>query len=265
MRCRRVRKLLPIYEDGGLPARTIEGIETHLADCSDCRQEASELDDALSVLRAVPKVRPAPEFKRAIMAAVRRESVRTRQGLLERVLVWQPVFATAGVAACILVGALAIWHYGRQTTPPIPMAENPVEIIAPDNSPEVSPTPVVVASVPDEEPRVAVPVTRRPRRARPRTVINASVLTVGLSVPEEPAPEVTEPEVAEETPAPESPVVGHILGFDVLIGDILLSDLRPPSNEEDGFILASMSDEVEPAAFEEPVGAMDTEIDPTTL
>jgi hypothetical protein len=123
MRCRKVKKLLPLHEDGGLPARTAEMIERHLADCSECRREARELSDALGVLRAVPRVRPAPEFKRAVIAAVRREAVRTRQGAREWVLAWQPVFATVAVASCVLLGGVAVWLHGKHTPTVTPVAE----------------------------------------------------------------------------------------------------------------------------------------------
>ena len=128
MRCRKVTKLLPLYEDGGLPARVVEGIERHLADCSRCRREAAELRDALGALRGVPRVRVAPEFRRAIIAAVRREAVRSRQGTRERVLVWQPVLAPAAVTACVVLGGVAIWLHGQQAQPVIPIADCPGDL-----------------------------------------------------------------------------------------------------------------------------------------
>lgn len=147
MRCRKVQKLLPLYGDGKLSPRTAEGIEPHLAECGECTREAAELEDALGALRALPRLRPAPAFKRAVIAAVRREAVRTRQGAWEWVIPRQPALATVAVTACMLLGAVALWMHGRQTPVPKPVPDiiaaspaAPLDIIV--EAEESNPTPV---------------------------------------------------------------------------------------------------------------------------
>ncbi len=209
MRCRKVQKLLSLYGDGKLPRRTAEGIETHLADCTGCRCEAAELDEALSALRGVPRLRPAPAFKRAVIAAVRREAVQTRQGAWEWVLVRQPALATVAVTACVLVGAVAIGMHGRQApliTPVREMiAQSPAEPAEmPVAAEESRPTPVVEPVVVRPRPRArttrAVMASRHVRPVRPAAPAS------GAEAEEEAVTEAVAAEAVEEEPTDEASV-----------------------------------------------------------
>lgn len=203
MRCRKVQKLLSLYGDGKLPRRTAEGIETHLAACTECRCEAAELDEALSALRGVPRLRPAPAFKRAVIAAVRREAVQTRQGAWEWVLVRQPALATVAVTACVLLGGVAIWMHGRQApliTPVREMiAQSPAEpaempVAAEESRPTPVPGPKVVRPHARARPVRVAMGRRHVRRARPAPPPPAA------TVENEVEPEVVGEERTEESP-----------------------------------------------------------------
>ncbi|MGD8237028.1 MAG: zf-HC2 domain-containing protein [Armatimonadota bacterium] len=250
MRCRKVKKLLPLYEDGGLPARVVQGIETHLADCTECGREARELDDALGALRAMPRMRPAPEFKRAVIAAVRREAVQSRQGAREWVIAWQPAFAAAAVTACVLLGAVAFWMHGRQTpsvTPAESIAIAPIETVA-----DVS------LAVPAAADKTDQPAPVHIARARPSPPATPAVNTRPTPpyVPGPPAaPGVRDEE--DPDPPPETVDDGPPDGLATLIlGDIVVGAIMSQPGIEEG--------RPELAAGDAGLGA-ESELGPTPL
>jgi anti-sigma factor RsiW len=62
--CALLKRWLPDYPDGDLPAWGKRWLKSHLARCSACRQELAELRHAVAAIDATPVADPGPEFWR---------------------------------------------------------------------------------------------------------------------------------------------------------------------------------------------------------
>lgn len=49
MNCEKIKELLAGYQDGELDAQQLETVQTHLAECSDCREELARLNKVKEV------------------------------------------------------------------------------------------------------------------------------------------------------------------------------------------------------------------------
>jgi hypothetical protein len=60
--CALLKRWLPEYPDGDLPAWRKRWLKSHVPECSACRQELAELRQVIAALEATPVADPAPEF-----------------------------------------------------------------------------------------------------------------------------------------------------------------------------------------------------------
>ena len=60
--CALLKRWLPEYPDGDLPAWRKRWLKSHVPGCSACRQELAELRQVIAAIEATPVADPAPEF-----------------------------------------------------------------------------------------------------------------------------------------------------------------------------------------------------------
>ena len=60
--CALLKRWLPEYPDGELPAWGKRWLKSHVPGCSACRQELAELRQVIAAIEATPVADPAPEF-----------------------------------------------------------------------------------------------------------------------------------------------------------------------------------------------------------
>ena len=60
--CALLKRWLPEYPDGDLPAWGKRWLKSHVPGCPACRQELAELRQVIAALEAAPVADPAPEF-----------------------------------------------------------------------------------------------------------------------------------------------------------------------------------------------------------
>jgi anti-sigma factor RsiW len=60
--CALLHRWLPEYPDGDIPGWRKRWLDSHLAHCSSCRQELTELNEMVAVIKATPSVIPGGEF-----------------------------------------------------------------------------------------------------------------------------------------------------------------------------------------------------------
>jgi hypothetical protein len=60
--CALLKRWLPEYPDGDLPAWGKRWLKSHVPGCSACRQELAELRQVIAAIEATPLTDPAPEF-----------------------------------------------------------------------------------------------------------------------------------------------------------------------------------------------------------
>lgn len=113
MNCRRFQHHLFEYVEGSLSASAMVAVEQHLAGCAACR-EALRKEEALArglsclFRQHVEALKLAPEIRRDIFAAARREPV--PPVLSEVILGWWTRYAvTLSVGAAVLVLGAVLW------------------------------------------------------------------------------------------------------------------------------------------------------------
>ena len=105
MNCKVAGEELLAFVEGELRPKEREAIESHLADCSACRAEASGLQKTVSLLQDVPDV-PLPADVRARMVSRLQEVAQkedTPQPFWQRWRLWVPALATGALCAFLFV------------------------------------------------------------------------------------------------------------------------------------------------------------------
>ncbi len=99
MECLKVQELLDAYVDSELPPDSAREVQSHLALCSVCGQEAVMLEQLTADLKDLPKIRMPKSLRRRIIKAFR--SVRKEMVPVPR---WyELVFQMNGLTCCIAV------------------------------------------------------------------------------------------------------------------------------------------------------------------
>ncbi len=73
MKCRKVRRLLPNYQDGDLSAEQARLVDAHLDDCSDCSSEVAQLTSVVALVESLGEVEPSADFTQNVLAALMAE------------------------------------------------------------------------------------------------------------------------------------------------------------------------------------------------
>jgi predicted integral membrane protein DUF2275/putative zinc finger protein len=115
-----IQRLLASYCGDDLTPADRARIEAHLSLCPSCRSELADLETTLRLVRSQPEVEPPPWMTTRIMARVREQSQRQKQGWLQRLFlplhVKLPLEALALVLICF-TGYYVARDVGRQMNP----------------------------------------------------------------------------------------------------------------------------------------------------
>src|SRR5262245_48819203 len=109
MDCSSVRAALPAYLSGDLqPSESLDA-GAHLAQCSDCMNEVRDTQSALSLLKSLPDITPAPNTWSLLSDRLDLEPARSKPAMATR------AFLKLSAAASILVAALSFLAVGVAT------------------------------------------------------------------------------------------------------------------------------------------------------
>jgi anti-sigma factor RsiW len=132
MTCREVEKLLDLFLDGELEARTMRAVALHVTRCEPCEAQLRGLEQLQDVVgetiaEAVAEVDFAPFWPS--IAAEADGVQRSWRGLGGRVraLARAPLVIAAAMAAALLVSAIALWRAMPAIAPPT-VVDNQVRI-----------------------------------------------------------------------------------------------------------------------------------------
>jgi hypothetical protein len=133
MNCQEAQARISEYLDSSLGATQLAIVQSHLASCPSCQEEAALLKETIEQVAALPSMDPPLGFNQRIMARVR--DVEMQRGYWERMF-WAfrravPIHATALVA----VGILGVFLWARQewqTAPTLSSSQHPSNTTAPE-------------------------------------------------------------------------------------------------------------------------------------
>lgn len=108
MKCGRVRKKLPAYQDGELNALEQEELSRHLQSCRACREEYERLDRVWKRLGGLEEISPGPWFYQGVIRRIKEDRQPGFMPTLHHL--FQAVGAPA-VASILLVIGLAAGGY----------------------------------------------------------------------------------------------------------------------------------------------------------
>lgn len=164
MDCGRVWDQLGFYIDGAIDQRTVEQVEMHLAECSQCRAELASLRALIVAAQEVETLEPPPSLRASIAAATtgKRDEitpcvpvmVKLREMLTTRTLAWSGGLACAG----LLVSALV--RITPSVAPPAHRAHSPAPIAAATRPSVAAVEPIAVAPTVEAR-QIAQAVTRK--------------------------------------------------------------------------------------------------------
>lgn len=118
--------LLSAYLDGELSDAEREQVETHLPDCSACRQELEALRGTVALLQRLPEVRPPRTFFITEAMVTPEQTVPWWRALLQ---LWQPLAAGASAAVALFLVALLVFAPGASgVAEPAPVAESAIAV-----------------------------------------------------------------------------------------------------------------------------------------
>jgi len=129
MTCDRCSSQLGDYVDGHLPAAERAEVESHLRDCAACQEDLDGLRLAVSAMQSLEPVEPPAWLLGSITAALDAAGPARR-----RVWAWSWQQASAlAVAACVLVGFVAVFHagVGVPTGEPVAVLPHATPLVAP--------------------------------------------------------------------------------------------------------------------------------------
>lgn len=108
MKCEDARLLLADYWTGDLRGAEELALETHLAECSACREETSRLQAVWSGLALLPVDEPSPQLRGRFYEALGAY----REGAQSRRMHWTPAWLAVAASALLAIGAAM--GYGLQ-------------------------------------------------------------------------------------------------------------------------------------------------------
>jgi anti-sigma factor RsiW len=115
MSCERMESRILGYVDGRLKESERLEIEKHLTACAPCRVRVEEFRAVSGLLDELPVIEPSPEFDARVHALVAAEPVKHDWWA------WLTVSPrVAFVASMLLLAALWLGYFGRQSAPPLP-------------------------------------------------------------------------------------------------------------------------------------------------
>ena len=79
MDCKQLQQCIDDYLDGALPAGELRLAEQHMADCSHCQAEVSQIQELRHALRALPITAPSPDFAGRILNVAHKRQQQRQQ------------------------------------------------------------------------------------------------------------------------------------------------------------------------------------------
>jgi hypothetical protein len=143
--------ILHYYDERGADPR----VETHLAECLECRRAFAELRDVLAMVDSQPMPEPRPGFERDVWARLEPQLSARRAGWFERWFSAPPRWALAGAIAAIVLAAFVAGRFSTGSTPDQPEAAPAVASTVPSTI-ETKPEAVLLVAVGDHLDRTQV-------------------------------------------------------------------------------------------------------------
>ena len=122
MDCERLRKLIPARLDGELSARESEAIESHLAQCADCRALAATIKKSLHLYRTMGQAEPAVELPPSLAARVAAAAMDRREEKKSRGFGLKPAFAALALIIALAAGFALRSYWLAPPAAPAPKA-----------------------------------------------------------------------------------------------------------------------------------------------
>lgn len=105
MKCQEAKELFPVYIDGFLSPEETQELQTHLAECRECREDLDSLREISHFLQSMPDVPIPPEFKPALHARLLEISAATRPEIPFWQRRWTKPLAVAAVFVFLIAAA----------------------------------------------------------------------------------------------------------------------------------------------------------------
>lgn len=70
VKCKKIKKLLPLYIDDALTFGEKQMAEEHLRECSACRAELKSLSSIVKMIESLPEISPPPDFTENVMSKI---------------------------------------------------------------------------------------------------------------------------------------------------------------------------------------------------
>jgi len=134
----RAEQMLSAYLDGELLPREAVEVQAHLLECSACRKAYERLRETKDLLGQLPVAEPPAEFWTAIRTP---RALPMRERLRWRPPVWR--WTTWGIAAALLVLAVALVPVVKGTVDRLHAAEIGVDLYVRDHALQMSHEPLV--------------------------------------------------------------------------------------------------------------------------
>lgn len=183
-----IQKHLPAYCGGDLEPAERELVETHLAECPDCRSELANLQTTLRLIRTTPEVEPPPWLTGRIMARIREQQTEKRSWLPR---LFYPLHIKLPLEAIALLMVCVSGYYLSRTVE--------TELQAPHVTEEAPRKNAVQAPAADHQPAPA-PMPRAPAPKAVDQPVSSSPTPPSSPAPTTPAfapsPPVSRPEQA---------------------------------------------------------------------
>jgi len=70
MKCRKIKKLLPLYIDNALTFGEKQIVEEHLKECPTCRAQLKSLSSMVKIIESLPEISPPPDFTEKVISKI---------------------------------------------------------------------------------------------------------------------------------------------------------------------------------------------------
>jgi hypothetical protein len=110
MKCKLVKKIIPVYIEGTLSPKRSQQLELHIDDCPHCQKELQTFEETIHHASSLPVEYPTPEAWKAFWPTLRVRISQSEAFEENRLLLWVRMhgWKIAGVA-CVLALLLSFW------------------------------------------------------------------------------------------------------------------------------------------------------------
>jgi hypothetical protein len=110
MKCKLVKKIIPVYIEGTLSPKRSQQLELHIDDCPHCQKELQTFEETIHHASSLPVEYPTPEAWKAFWPTLRVRISQSEAFEENRLLLWVRMhgWKIAGVA-CVLALLVSLW------------------------------------------------------------------------------------------------------------------------------------------------------------